>query len=235
MSRRIGVAAVSLVSAAIFVALLGPRAGLTIFAVLALHETGHAVAAWLFTRRAPAVMVMPAFFGLTIAPGVATRPAADRVAYNLAGSWGSSVVALALLPLAVRSDWVFSFAWALLLVNVVNVLPIPGTDGGRVSWLLTATLPWRWRVGVTGLLVAVGFALAYWLRLPLVWIAWSVNSVVLLPLTWMRKDVPSALAPRAAVAWSVVHVVTVTALLHALWVMLSMGDPLSRLQRGLAL
>ena len=157
--------ALLLISAALFVGLGGPLFGFDVagllLGVILFHELGHWVAMRAFGYRNPHITLLPLLGGVTI--GHETDPSASKRAWvSLAGPLPGIIAGWALLYYGLQnagtlelSDWTFMTAAMLLVINYLNVLPVPPLDGHHV---LQALLPPRW-VGVQAVAIFLGVAI----------------------------------------------------------------------------
>lgn len=159
-----------LLSAALFLGVGGPILGLQvtaiILAVILFHEAGHWVAMRAFGYRDPHVTLLPLLGGVT--QGYETDPSAAKRAWvSLAGPVPGVILGWVILGNAgwttagLWSDWLLMTASFLLIVNYLNILPVPPLDGSHV---LRALLPARWvvlQVAVVLAGVLLGIYVAY--------------------------------------------------------------------------
>ena len=145
---------------AILFALIGavvwdPRFAVLLLGVIGFHELGHYLAMRAFGYRNVHMLALPLIGGVTI--GHETKPsAAGRAWMSLMGPLPGILLGWALLyygwsasgPFA---SWCLQAAMLLLVINYINLLPIPPLDGGRV---IQAMLPPRWH-GVQAGFIAV--------------------------------------------------------------------------------
>lgn len=154
-------------------AVFGFKLTAILLGVIAFHEFGHYAAMWAFGYRNIHIAFLPLLGGVTIGHENDPDPA-KRAWVSLAGPLPGIIIGWALLawfllgnpPLAV-AEWLGPLAWILLIVNYLNVLPIPPLDGSHV---VRALLPPRFLV-LQVLLIAAGIGLAVVLGLVLgLWI-----------------------------------------------------------------
>ena len=139
------------VSVALFVALgalfWGAGIALGILLVVLVHEFGHFAAMRAFGYRNVHVLALPLVGGVAMGEDVA--PSATRRAWmSLMGPLPGIVIGWALLLPALLGLWpealaapLLTLATLFLLLNYLNVLPVPPLDGAHV---LQALLPLRW-------------------------------------------------------------------------------------------
>ena len=233
--HRIYDLAISAASCVVFILLAGPIAGLMWFAVLLIHELGHFALGFRFTGRPPAITIYP-LLGLTFAPGMNRRPTPENIAFALGGIWSSIAAALVLLPLSRANDRAFAFLGMSLAINLINALPIPGIDGGRVCQMLARSLPAPWPRVAAVAMFAFAFGFAWWLRDPVFWVILGIVTLISVAMLVRGSKWNFApLAPGEATACLAGYALTVTVLVHLLWVLLSTENSLFRIFRGLGL
>lgn len=161
-------------SAVLFLGFGWPVFGLQITAILLavvlFHEAGHWAAMRAFGYRNPHITLLPLLGGVAI--GHESDPnAAKRAWVSLAGplpgivlGWGMLLLGGDLSMSDTAHDWWQQTALFLLIVNYLNILPIPPLDGSHV---LTALLPPRWVV-VQILVLFAGIAIG-------VYLSWTID------------------------------------------------------------
>ena len=145
-----------------------PRYAVILLVVIGIHELGHYLAMRAFGYRNVHMLALPLIGGVTI--GQEANPSASKRAWmSLMGplpgiviGWIFMLATPALASVPELAAWV-SDAWPLFLViNYLNLLPIPPLDGARV---VQAMLPPRWHtvqagfVAVTCIAGALGASL----------------------------------------------------------------------------
>ncbi len=162
-----------------------------LLAVVLFHEAGHWAAMRAFGYRNPHITLLPLLGGVAI--GHESDPnAAKRAWVSLAGplpgivlGWGMLLVGGDLSMSETAHDWWNQTALILLIVNYLNILPIPPLDGSHV---LTALLPPRWVV-VQILVLFAGVAIAYYLSWTIdFWLLAIIASVQLLFVRSMWRE-----------------------------------------------
>lgn len=144
-----------------------------ILVVIVIHELGHFLAMRAFGYRNVHMMALPLVGGVAIGQDV--DPSAHRSAWmSLMGPLPGIVIGWAILIAMALDLWPAALgeptSWALmfLLVNYLNVLPVPPLDGGHV---VQALLPPR-RAWLEVGFIAVACTLGAWL-------AWSYDLILL--------------------------------------------------------
>lgn len=171
-----------------------PLLALMVLGAIVLHEGGHYLAMRVFGYRHVQMLALPLFGGVTL--GVEQKPGATQRAWMaMMGPLPGIILGWALLFLAVASGaGVPSFAFLemdvlLLVVNYLNLLPVPPLDGAHI---VQAMLPPRWFAARTVFIVAaclIGAALA----------AYAGIYLLTLLALWQLAWVPSLLASDRAV------------------------------------
>ena len=150
---------VALVWAIPLVLFSSPFELLALLSAVLLHEGGHLLAFYLLAEPAPRPSAVLA--GLTLSP---TRPLAYRheLPIAAAGPFSNLLFALPLLLFGTGTG-VLLLGWVHLLTALVNLLPLPGCDGGRILFsLLALLLPLRIAETVASLLsLAIFFLLLF--------------------------------------------------------------------------
>lgn len=144
-----------------------------ILVVIVIHELGHFLAMRAFGYRNVHMMALPLVGGVAI--GQEVNPSAHRSAWmslmgplpGIAIGWGILMAGWAgLWPEGMGEP--FSWAIMFLLINYLNVLPVPPLDGGHVvQALLPARRAWL-EVGFIAVACSVG-----------AWLAWKLDFVLL--------------------------------------------------------
>ena len=170
---------------------------LVLLAVIGFHEAGHFVAMRGFGYRNVQMLMLPLVGGVTL--GVERTPsAAQRAWMSLMGPLPGIVLGWALygciffLAPPQPWPWLYPLATTLLVVNYLNVLPLPPLDGSRI---VQALLPARW-AGLQAVFVTVGcvvggaaaFVVGY-PRLSLI----ALITLITVPYLWQRRNVVRAL------------------------------------------
>lgn len=144
-----------------------------ILVVIVIHELGHFLAMRAFGYRNVHMMALPLVGGVAI--GQEVNPSAHRSAWmslmgplpGIAIGWGILIAAwTGLWP----EDTGDPMSWAImfLLINYLNVLPVPPLDGGHVvQALLPARRAWL-EVGFIAIACTIG-----------AWLAWQLDFVLL--------------------------------------------------------
>lgn len=166
--------------------LLGLDLTLILLVVIAFHEAGHWLAMRLYGYGNPHITLLPLLGGVTI--GHENEPNAARRAWvALAGPLPGIVLGWAMLvAVALSGDfnlvgWELLAIAILLVVNYLNVLPIPPLDGHHV---VQAILPPRW-VAVQIVLIVIGVAAGAYLAYLLEF--WAIAFIAGLQLLGLRS------------------------------------------------
>jgi Zn-dependent protease len=135
-----------LISVGAYALVFGWRYAVGIVAMLFLHEMGHYLAAVQRGLRVRLPMFIPfAFAWVTLED---TPHDAETEAYiGLAGPMLGTVAAIGAYFLA-RNDgsrWLLAVSYTGFLLNLINLIPLPPLDGGRVTAVLS---PRIWLLGV---------------------------------------------------------------------------------------
>jgi Zn-dependent protease len=187
-------------SVVLFLALSGlfwdRQFALILLGVVAFHEAGHYLAMRAFGYRNVQMLMLPLVGGVTL--GVERTPSpAQRAWMSLMGPLPGILLGWALLGwtlLQPADSWpvLRSVATTLLIVNYLNIMPLPPLDGSRV---VQALLPARWTglqaifvavACVVGGMAAVGTGYA---RIGLI----AFATLGTLPYLWQRRNVVRAL------------------------------------------
>jgi Zn-dependent protease len=137
-----------IVSMLVYAFFLGPRFAIGFVLLIWVHEMGHVIALRRYGVRAAAPLFIP-FVGAVITIG-RLRNAAEEAIVGIGGPVLGTVGALVCFALYQTthrgilldlSFWGFS-------INLLNLLPIPPLDGGRVT---AAVSPWIWPFGLLAL------------------------------------------------------------------------------------
>jgi Zn-dependent protease len=174
------IAATAIASIAGMAALWNLEVSLVIFAVLLLHEAGHAIAMRIAGHSAVHIFFVPFLGALTV--GQPTNPSIGRrLAILLAGPVPGLGIAVALLAVYATEHqrlWLVA-AVGFLFINALNLLPVVPLDGGRFFEVLTRpegvlrlVLQWASTAGLAGLAwaledpVLAGLALVFAFMIP---------------------------------------------------------------------
>jgi Zn-dependent protease len=193
------------------------------FVVLMLvHEMGHVFATWHYKLSASPPIFIP-FMGALINLRESPQNALVESVIGIAGPVLGTVGALVCLAAALATHdphWhhllLYVAEWGFFL-NLINLLPVPPLDGGRVT---AAVSPWIWMLGI----VALGGGIVYIWRvlgqLPIIMILIFLYALPRLKETFLRRgrDLPYYHIPRSA-SWIMGTLYVVLGiLLIALWV-----------------
>lgn len=172
-----------------FAWLVGPTEALTLMAVIALHEAGHALAMLRYGLGVSLVGFIP-FLGGIAAPARFYENAWQKSVVLLMGVGASLPATLALVWSAKESggQTVITAAVLFALINGSNLLPLPGLDGGQVTGLLSHHIHPKLSQVLMWLMMAAFVALAVALGTGLIWIAVAFALVHLTVATSLQLD-----------------------------------------------
>jgi Zn-dependent protease len=180
--------------------LWNPLVATLILAVVAFHEAGHAIAMRVIGYRDVHVFFVPLLGAMTVGT-VATTTVRNQIAMMLAGPvpglWlavGLLLVDQAIGPVAL----VRVTAFALLVINALNLLPVTPFDGGRALELLSRPESvWRLVIHVASVVGLLALAVA--LEDSIVTVL-AIFWAVLLPQQWLgyrlRRSIAETVADR---------------------------------------
>lgn len=175
------------------------RVALGILVVVLVHELGHFLAMRAFGYRNVHLLALPLVGGVAMGEDVA--PGATRRAWmSLMGPLPGIVIGWALLLPAVLglwpeavSDTALTLSILFLLVNYLNLLPVPPLDGAHV---LQALLPLRWarlQTVLLALLALLGALLAWHFDFVLLALL-ALLHLLSVPAAWQAQGVARGLA-----------------------------------------
>ena len=151
--------ATMLISIGVYAIAFGWRYAVGIVAMLFIHEMGHYIAARLRGLRVGLPMFIPFMFAWVKLED--TPHDAETEAYiALAGPLLGTVGAIACYSLArnTGTDWLLAVAYAGFFINLINLIPMPPLDGGRVTAVLSPRI-WLLGVPIIGLLLWYHFSM----------------------------------------------------------------------------
>ncbi len=172
-----------LLSIAVGWPIFGLQLTTVLVAVIVFHELGHWLAMLIAGYKNPHVTLLPLLGGVTI--GHESDPSAAKRAWvSLAGPLPGIVLGWAILVYVMTgqhsdtlSEWLYITAIVLLIINYLNILPIPPLDGSHV---IRALLPARW-MSVQVFVVLAGIVLGIYLAIRIdVWLLGVIASLQLL-------------------------------------------------------
>ena len=144
--KLFGTVGTMLISVGVYAIVFGWRYAVGIVAMLFLHEMGHYIAARQRGLKVRLPMFIPFAFAWTALED--TPHDAETEAYiGLAGPLLGTVAAIGAYFLAHDSgiSWLLAVAYTGFFLNLVNMIPLPPLDGGRVTAVLS---PRIWLLGV---------------------------------------------------------------------------------------
>jgi Zn-dependent protease len=146
-----------------FMWMSGVWTGLALLIILVLHELGHVLAMRAYGDKTSAFYLVPFMGGVAIGQKPLTSDW-RLIIMVLAGPFAGLLTALGALGLfhLTDNDWLVAIAFMAVIINLLNLLPIPFLDGGQVfmallrRYLAVALIHW---FGLALLLAtAAGFA-----------------------------------------------------------------------------
>jgi Zn-dependent protease len=135
-----------LIAIGVYAIVFGWRYAVGVVAMLFLHEMGHYVAARQRGLKVRLPMFIPFAFAWTTLED--TPHDAETEAYiGLAGPMLGTVAAIGAYFLARSHDasWLLAVSYTGFFINLVNMIPLPPLDGGRITAVLS---PRIWLLGV---------------------------------------------------------------------------------------
>jgi Zn-dependent protease len=135
-----------LASIGIYAIIFGWRYAVGIVAMLFLHEMGHYIAARQRGMKVRLPMFIPfAFAWVTLEES--PHDAETEAYIGLAGPMLGTVAAIGAYFLARNADvtWLLAVSYTGFFINLVNLIPLPPLDGGRITAVLS---PRVWLLGV---------------------------------------------------------------------------------------
>jgi Zn-dependent protease len=135
-----------LLSLGLYAMIFGWRYAAGVVAMLFLHEIGHFLAARQRGLQAGLPTLIP-FFGAITTLKDQPHDAETDAYVSLGGPLLGTVAALACYWLAhnFRIDWLLAVAYFGFFLNLLNLIPVPPFDGGRITSVLS---PRIWLLGV---------------------------------------------------------------------------------------
>lgn len=174
--------------------LWGMTTALMLLVVILIHELGHYFAMRAFGYHQVHMVMLPLVGGVTI--GRERQYNAHHRAWmammgplpGILLGWALLVLFLAIPEFIDRSPWLLSFIGILLLVNYINLLPIPPLDGGLVLQAVLPSHAYTLRVRVIVTSCLLGMVAAIWIGFPI------LAMIAALPLLGIRstKDIGRA-------------------------------------------
>jgi Zn-dependent protease len=178
-SKLFGTVGTMLISIGAYALVFGWRYAVGIVAMLFFHEMGHYIAARQRGLRVGLPMFIPFAFAWVKLED--TPHDAETDAYiALAGPMLGTVAAIGAYFLAREHgmSWLMAVAYTGFFINLVNMIPLPPLDGGRITSVLSPRI-WLLGVPIIGALMFFHFSmillLVAILALPHVWTALQFN------------------------------------------------------------
>ena len=156
--KLFGTVASMVVSIGIYALLFGWRYAVGIVAMLFLHEMGHYIAARQRGLQVRLPMLIPFIAWTTLED--APHDAETEAYVALAGPMLGTVAAIGAYFVA-RDDgpgWLMAVAYSGFFINLINMIPLPPLDGGRITSVLSPRI-WLLGVPIIGVLLWFHFSM----------------------------------------------------------------------------
>lgn len=145
----------------------------TLFAIVFIHECGHAAAAGLLGCRVLSIQMLP-FGGVAVIEDRGNLTAGKEILIALAGPMQNILMvgaALLILQLGVGDpEFIRYIIQGNMFIALFNLLPVMPLDGGKIVQALVSlfapyysTLMWTYRIGILCSLGISGYAISRWL------------------------------------------------------------------------
>ena len=147
-----------LISIGVYAVVFGWRYAVGIVAMLFLHEMGHYIAARQRGLKASLPMFIPFAFAWVKLEDM-PHDAETEAYVALAGPMLGTVAAIGAYLLA-RDDgpsWLLAVAYTGFFINLINMIPLPPLDGGRITTVLSPRI-WLLGVPIIGVLMWFHFS-----------------------------------------------------------------------------
>ena len=147
-----------LISVGVYAMVFGWRYAVGIVAMLFLHEMGHYIAALHRGIKVGLPMFVPFAFAWTRLEE-SPHDAETEAYIGLAGPMLGTVAAIGAYFLA-RSEgspWLLAVSYTGFLINLINLIPLPPLDGGRITTVLSPRI-WLLGVPIIGVLMWFHFS-----------------------------------------------------------------------------
>jgi Zn-dependent protease len=143
----------------VYALVFGWRYAVGIVAMLLLHEMGHYLAARQRGLKVRLPMFIPFAFAWTTLQDV-PHDAETEAYIGLGGPMLGTVAAIGAWWLAQGSDapWLLAVAYTGFLINLINMIPMPPLDGGRITTVLSPRI-WLLGVPILGWLLLTHFSM----------------------------------------------------------------------------
>jgi len=147
-----------LVAVGAYALVFGWRYAVGVVAMLFLHEMGHYFAALNRGVKVSLPMFIPFAFAWTRLEE-AIQDAETEAYIGLAGPMLGTVAAIAVYFIArnVDANWLLAVAYFGFFMNLINLIPLPPLDGGRVTAVLSPRI-WLLGVPIIGALMVAHFS-----------------------------------------------------------------------------
>ena len=160
-SKLFGTVAMMLISIGAYAIVFGWRYAVGIVAMLLLHEMGHYIAARQRGLRVGLPMFIPFMFAWVKLEDVPHDAETDAY-IALAGPMLGTVAAIGAYFLAREYEygthWLMAVAYAGFFINLINMIPLPPLDGGRITAVLSPRI-WLLGVPIIGVLLWLHFSM----------------------------------------------------------------------------
>jgi Zn-dependent protease len=157
--KLFGTVATMLIAVGVYAIAFGWRYAVGIVAMLFLHEMGHYIAARQRGLRVGLPMFIPFAFAWVKLEDVPHDAETDAY-IALAGPMLGTVAAIGAYFLAREhgTHWLLAVAYTGFFINLVNMIPLPPLDGGRITAVLSPRI-WLLGVPIIGVLLWLHFSM----------------------------------------------------------------------------
>jgi Zn-dependent protease len=168
--------------------------GLSLLAMLLVHEYGHVWAMRRHGHATPRILLIPFFGGVAVGNRFARSDAEETEIALMGPAFGivPGLVALAAYG-ATGQGWLAAIAFFLVIVNLFNLIPFPPLDGGQVTRTLLRPLGPKVAAAISGALILAGIGAAFVLKSPVLMIFFMIGA-----LAWVAAPLPPERRPLRA-------------------------------------
>jgi Zn-dependent protease len=148
-----------IISIAVYATFMGPSFAAGFVLLILVHEMGHIIALRNYGIRSSPPIFLPFIGAIITVPSL--RNAKEEAIVGIGGPVLGTVGALVCFGLYLalhHNPLLLNLAYWGFAINLLNLLPIPPLDGGRVT---AAVSPWIWPLGLLGL---VGMLVYQWVN-----------------------------------------------------------------------